>query len=148
MEEASLVVVLIETTTFGYVANVRRGTEKRDLGRYGEQLAERFLSAQGYEIIARNYRCSYGEIDVVAREQGVLVFVEVRTHSGPTFGDPLESVTLRKQRQIAKAALHYVVRHQVEKQALRFDVIGIAWKEGAPHLTHVKGAFDFPGARW
>jgi putative endonuclease len=127
---------------------MRTGTEKRDLGRLGEQLAERFLCAQRYEIVARNYRCAYGEIDLVVCDRGTLVFVEVRTQSGPTFGDPLESVTLRKQRQIAKAALHYVVRHQVDKQALRFDVIGISWQETVPHITHVRGAFELPGSHW
>jgi putative endonuclease len=122
--------------------------EKRDLGRHGEQTAEQFLRAHGYAIVARNYRCPYGEIDVVARDRDTLVFIEVRTQSGPTFGDPLESVTQRKQRQIAKAALHYVVRHRIENQAMRFDVIGISWNNSAPQLVHVKGAFELPSSRW
>jgi putative endonuclease len=122
--------------------------EKRDLGRQGEQTAEQFLREQGYGIVARNYRCLYGEIDLVARDHDTLVFVEVRTQSGPTFGDPLESVTRRKQRQIAKAALHYVVRHRVENQPLRFDVIGISFNKSTPQIVHVRGAFDLPGSRW
>lgn len=140
--------VLIAPDAFGYVAFVRTGVEKRDLGRQGEQAAERFLQTQGYAIVARNYRCVYGEIDLVAQEQETVVFVEVRTHSGPTFGDPLESVTRRKQRQIAKAALHYAIRHHVENHPLRFDVIGISWNDAAPQIVHVKGAFEFPSSRW
>jgi putative endonuclease len=85
---------------------------------------------------------------LVARDRDTLVFVEVRTQSGPTFGDPLESVTRRKQRQIAKAALHYVVRHRVENQPLRFDVVGISWNNAAPQIVHVEGAFDLPSSRW
>lgn len=127
---------------------MRTGREKRDLGRYGEQVAEQFLRTQRYEILARNYRCAYGEMDLVARDGDTLVFVEVRTQSGPTFGDPLESVTSRKQRQIAKAALHYVVRHQVDQQAMRFDVIGISWQDTVPRITHVRGAFELPSSRW
>jgi putative endonuclease len=122
--------------------------EKRNLGRRGEQTAEQFLRAQGYVIVARNYRCTYGEIDLVVRDRDTLVFVEVRTQSGPAFGDPLESVTQRKQRQIAKAALHYVVRHGIENQALRFDVIGISWNNSAPQIAHVEGAFELPSSRW
>ncbi|MGE0681562.1 MAG: YraN family protein [Candidatus Binatia bacterium] len=122
--------------------------EKRDLGRQGEQTAEQFLRERGYEIVTRNYRCTYGEIDLVARSRATLVFVEVRTQSGPTFGDPLESITQRKQRQIAKAALHYVVRQQVENQPLRFDVIGIFWNNSPPQIVHVKGAFELPSSRW
>jgi putative endonuclease len=148
MEEDSGSLALIASAALGYLAVMRTGMEKRDLGRHGEQAAEQFLRAQGYEIVARNYRCSYGEIDLVARDRDTLVFVEVRTQSGPMFGDPLESVTRRKQRQIAKAAWHYVVRHRVEDQPLRFDVIGISWNNAAPQIVHVKGAFELPGSRW
>ena len=122
--------------------------EKRNLGRQGEQAAEQFLRARGYVLVARNYRCSFGEIDLVVRDRDTLVFVEVRTQSGPTFGSPLESVTQRKQRQIAKAAQHYVVRHRIENQALRFDVIGISWNTATPEIVHVRGAFDLPSIRW
>lgn len=125
---------------------MRTGREKRDLGRQGEQAAEQFLRAQGYVLLARNYRCAYGEIDLVVRDRDTLVFVEVRTQSGPTFGDPLESVTQRKQRQIAKAAMHYVVRQRVANHPLRFDVIGIVWNKLAPQIVHVKGAFELPSA--
>lgn len=121
--------------------------ERRDLGRQGEQMAEQFLRARGYVLVARNYRCAYGEIDLVVRDRDTLVFVEVRTQSGPTFGDPLESVTQRKQRQIVKAALHYVVRHRVENHPLRFDVIGISWNNAAPQIVHVKEAFELPSSR-
>lgn len=139
---------MIASDALGYVAGMRTGMEKRDLGRQGEQMAEQFLCARGYEIIVRNYRCTYGEVDLVARDRDTLVFVEVRTQSGSSFGGPLESVTRRKQRQIAKAALHYVVRHRVENQALRFDVIGISWDTSAPQIVHVKGAFELPSSRW
>ncbi len=124
------------------------GKDKRDLGRLGERTAEAFLRRLGYHILVRNYRCPRGELDLVVRDGATLVFVEVRSHTGIAFGDPLESVTLRKQRQIAKAALHYVMMHRLEEQAMRFDVIGLCWKDGIPSFSHVKAAFELPAKGW
>ena len=78
----------------------RRG----ELGRRGEGLAEAFLRRSAYTIVARNYRCRLGEIDLVALDGPVLVFVEVRSRNGPAFGTPLESVDARKQLRLADAA--------------------------------------------
>lgn len=120
--------------------------QRQVLGRQGEQEAEQFLRAQGYAIVAKNYRSPLGEIDLVAIDRTTIVFVEVRTHTGSAFGDPLESVTLRKQRQIAKNALYYLSRHRLHERAARFDVIGIQWHGERAQLTHIKGAFDLPRA--
>jgi len=121
------------------------GNDHRQVrGRQGEQAAEEFLRAQGYTILVRNYRVSFGEIDVIAQERQTLVFVEVRTHGGDTFGDPLESVNLRKQRQIAKAALHYLSRNGLMEREARFDVVGIRWDDGQARITHIKSAFELP----
>ena len=137
---------LIQSGTLSYGVKMRTGMEKRDLGRQGELEAERFLLTQGYEILARNYRCLAGELDLVARDHDTLVFVEVRTQSGPTFGDPLESVTFRKQRQVIKVAMHYTTRYRLMHHPVRFDVIGINWAHAKPLITHVKGAFELPSA--
>lgn len=128
---------------------MRSGIERQNLGRQGELKAEQFLLSQGFKIIARNYRCSAGELDLVMRDHNTLVFVEVRTQSGPMFGDPLESVTFRKQRQIIKAASHYLTRNRLtQQQPVRFDVIGICWTAAVPRITHVKGAFELPSSWW
>lgn len=124
------------------------GKDKSNLGQLGERTAEAFLRRLGYHILARNYRCPLGELDLVVRDGGTLVFVEVRSHTGVAFGDPLESVTLRKQRQVAKAAMHYVMVHRLEAQAMRFDVIGLCWKHGTPSFSHVKSAFELPAKGW
>jgi len=121
------------------------GEDRRQLrGRQGERVAEEFLRTQGYVIVARNYRVSFGEIDVIAQDRQTLVFVEVRTHTGEAFGDPLASVNLRKQRQIAKAALHYLARNGLMEREARFDVIGIRWENEQARITHVKNAFELP----
>lgn len=121
------------------------GDDRRQVrGRQGEQAAEEFLRAQGYTILARNYRVALGEIDLIMQDRQTLVFVEVRTHSGATFGDPLASVNVRKQRQIAKAALMYLIRNGLMEQEARFDVVGIRWEDEQARLTHIKSAFELP----
>lgn len=117
---------------------------RRELGQQGEREAERFLRTQGYAIIAKNYRSRFGEIDLVALDRQIIVFVEVRTLTGEVLGDPLESVNLRKQRQIAKTALDYLSRHRLHDRAARFDVIGIRWQGEAARFTHIQEAFDLP----
>jgi putative endonuclease len=121
------------------------GDDRRQVrGRQGEQAAEEFLCTQGYRILARNYRVAFGEIDLIVQDRQTLVFVEVRTHSGATFGDPLASVNVRKQRQIAKAALQYLIRNGLMEREARFDVVGICWEGGQARLTHIKNAFELP----
>jgi putative endonuclease len=121
------------------------GDDRRQVrGRQGEQAAEEFLRAQGYTILVRNYRVAFGEIDLIVQDRQTLVFVEVRTHSGATFGDPLASVNQRKQRQIAKAALMYLMRNGLMEREARFDVIGIRWEDEQARLTHIKSAFELP----
>ena len=121
------------------------GDDRRQVrGRQGEQVAEEFLRAQGYTILARNYRVALGEIDLIVQDRQTLVFVEVRTQSGATFGDPLASVNVRKQRQIAKAALQYLIRNGLMEREARFDVVGIRWEDEQARLTHIKSAFELP----
>ena len=121
------------------------GQKRRDLGQQGESEAEQFLIIQcHYQIVAKNYRSPFGEIDLIALDRQTLVFVEVRSLTGPFFGDPLESVTPRKQRQIAKTALHYLARYRLHDRAARFDVIGICWEGGRARIAHIQGAFDLP----
>lgn len=103
---------------------------KAVLGHLGELLAADRLRREGYVILERNYRCRQGEIDMIAREDGVLVFVEVRTRSGDGFGSPLESVDFFKQRRLRDVARHYLRERRPVYQDVRFDVVGIVLKEG------------------
>jgi putative endonuclease len=82
--------------------------DRRGLGQHGEELATRHLAAKGYEIIARNWRCETGEIDVVARDGAGLAFVEVRTRRGRALGSPEESITAAKQARLVDLAEAYV----------------------------------------
>jgi putative endonuclease len=81
---------------------------RRALGQLGEELAAQYLQRHGYLILERNYRCAHGEVDIIARDQQRLAFVEVRARRGTAFGTPEESVTLRKQERLAAVARNYL----------------------------------------
>jgi putative endonuclease len=98
--------------------------DRGGLGRHGEELAARHLAAKGYEIVARNWRCETGEIDLVARDSADLAFVEVRTRRGRALGSPEESITAAKRARLIDLAEAYV---QAESWAggWRIDVVAV-----------------------
>jgi putative endonuclease len=113
-----------------------------ELGRRGEDVAEAFLRDHRYTIVARNYRCRAGEIDLVAFDGPVLVFVEVRSRRGTFAGTPLESVDRRKCAQVARVAAHFVAARRWHDRDARFDVIGVRFDTDPPAVEHVQSAFE------
>jgi putative endonuclease len=117
---------------------------KDAVGRFGEDLAVAHLLAQGMSVVCRNWRCSSGEIDVVARDGSALVFVEVKTRSTTLFGDPAEAVSAAKANRLRGLALRWLAAHQNEgyHPSLRFDVIAVV-RTGpdGPTVRHLRGAF-------
>lgn len=113
----------------------------RSAGDSGEAIALDHLSDKGYELVERNYRTRYGEIDLILRDAGTLVFVEVKLRRGTGYGDPLESVTPRKQEQVRSIAEQYLAEAQPEYEEIRFDAVGILCDSGPPDVTHVQDAF-------
>ena len=118
------------------------GLNRQRIGDRGETLALRYLAKKGYTPVERNYRTRLGEIDLIVRDKGALVFVEVKLRRGTGFGDPLEAVTPRKQARIRRVAELYLA----EKGAgfdgeVRFDAVGILLGVGKPKLRHVEDAF-------
>ena len=122
---------------------LRRGgpLSERSPGAWGEELALRYLERRGYELVERNYRTRYGEIDLILREEDTLVFVEVKLRRGTGFGNPLEAVTLAKQTTIRSLAEQYLSERDPTFDALRFDVIGILADRHRPTVRHVRDAF-------
>ena len=118
-----------------------RGLSNRLSGAWGEELALRYLTQQGYELVERNYRTRYGELDLILRHEDILVFVEVKLRRGVGFGDPLEAVTPRKQAAIRTLAERYLLDRQPSFDTLRFDVVGILVGKGAPRVVHIEDAF-------
>jgi len=114
---------------------------RSSLGKEGEALAGQRLIEMGYRIIARNYRTRLGEIDIIAEENGTLVFVEVRTCQDSRHGYPKESVTFKKQRQLSRVALEYLNRHQMTEQKARFDVVSILM-DGMVDVEVIQDAFE------
>ncbi len=101
-------------------------TYKRRLGQRGEEIAVGYLRQQGYTILARNWRCPAGEVDIVAREGETLAFVEVRTRrAGGRLGTPEESVTPRKQARMVEVAQSYLQAAGLDDAAWRIDVVAI-----------------------
>ena len=113
------------------------------LGRMGEDLACAELERQGYAILARRYRRRRGELDIVAREGQVLVFVEVKVREALEFGTGADSITGLKRRRMADVALDYMVRHRCTRCACRFDVVSIAIRGGRPIIDLYRNAFSF-----
>jgi len=111
-------------------------------GQEGEQLAVRHLKRLGYTIICRNYRSPLGEIDIIARHRGVLIFVEVKSRSTETFGSPKLAVTPAKQRKLSQVAWHYLQQHNLTEASARFDVVTISRSKGAPLFEVIENAFE------
>jgi putative endonuclease len=111
-------------------------------GKRGEDLAAASLEKAGYRILERNYRCRFGEIDIIAEEGRVLVFVEVKCRRTELFGDPLEAVGPRKQRKISKISLHYLAERHLEHRAARFDVVAVHLSPADCRIELIRNAFD------
>ena len=101
-----------------------KGTRKQ-LGNAGEEIAVRELARRGYVVRERNWRCPEGELDIVAEQGNVLVFVEVRTRRGDRFGTPEESITLAKRAHLIAAAQAYLQAHSLQDRDWRIDVVAV-----------------------
>ncbi|MBI4066303.1 YraN family protein [Candidatus Gottesmanbacteria bacterium] len=102
-----------------------RGLRKKRLGKIGEDLACEYLLSHQYRVIERNFQKRYGELDIVAIKDNTLVFVEVKTRIGRTFGLPEESVTLRKLAEVKQTAYYYKLLHPQFPESMQIDVIAI-----------------------
>lgn len=113
-----------------------------DIGKRGELLAVDFLKKNGYKILENNFRCRYGEIDIIAMEGKGIAFVEVKTKTNDAFGPPKTAVDLRKQRQLSKAALAYLTQNKLTNHPARFDVVGVTIRENKKEIELIKSAFE------
>jgi putative endonuclease len=116
------------------------------LGDYGEREAARYLRHRGLKVLLRSYRTDHGEIDLVAVEGDVVVFVEIKTRRQ---GTPTEAITPEKQRRLTLAALHFLKKHKLLEQRSRFDVVSVLWPElgQRPVIEHIRDAFEAVGSR-
>ena len=115
---------------------------RKRFGNAGESLAAAHLQRQGYKILERNYRSKLGEIDIIARDNRTVVFIEVKTRGSKRFGHPKYAVTADKRRKISQVALYYLKTTRQSIAKARFDVVTIESSERGPHIEVIKNAFE------
>ncbi len=116
---------------------------KKDFGKEGEEIAAKYLAENGFKILVRNYHYGHGEIDIVAEDDGVLVFVEVKTRKNLEFGEPEYAITKKKIQQIKKMAELYLFDKEIEEADCRFDVVSVLMENPSnPQITHYQNAFQ------
>jgi putative endonuclease len=116
--------------------------ERLQVGKAGEEAAVRYLCQQGYRIVERNYRCRFGEIDLIARDGKTLTFIEVKTRRSQRFGPAAAAVTLEKQRHLIKASQLYLIQKRKAYELCRFDVVTIELGAQEPRIELIKDAFQ------
>ena len=119
-------------------------SKKQTLGRWGEDLAAEYLSAKDYAIIGRNVRTEYGELDLVAKKDGVTIFVEVKTRSSTKFGFPEEAITEIKRVHLLESAQAFLQDHPEYDGDWRIDVLSIRREStmADPEITHFENAVN------
>ncbi len=117
---------------------------RQSLGQWGERVAEKYLADLGYTIIERNVRTPYGEIDLIARDEQAIIFVEVKTRTTETYGLPEDAITQRKREHLISAASFYFQQHPEIEGDWRIDVVAIQnyTPKQPPVITHFKNAIS------
>ncbi|MHB2024638.1 MAG: YraN family protein [Mycobacteriales bacterium] len=111
-----------------------------ELGRWGEQLAVEHLARDGITLLARNWRCQVGELDIVGREGDTIVFCEVKTRRATRFGAPVEAITRAKAARLRRLAGCWLAEHAPGSSAVRLDVLAVLAAPGQPvRLEHLRG---------
>ncbi|WP_350344927.1 YraN family protein [Proteinivorax tanatarense] len=110
----------------------------QQLARYGEKLAVEFLMSNGLKIIEVNYRCKLGEIDIIAREKGVIVFCEVKTRKNKNIVHPFSSITTKKLYTISKVAHFFILTNHLENRDYRIDAIAVYFEKENPRIKWIK----------
>ncbi|HCC07556.1 MAG TPA: YraN family protein [Clostridiales bacterium] len=115
---------------------------KRKIGGIGEDVAVKFLESKGYNIVERNFDCTVGEIDIIARKDGYLVFIEVKYRKNLSYGYPVEAVTYSKQKNIRRVATWYIkYKNLIFEKNFRFDVVGMLGELEHPTISLIENAF-------
>ena len=111
-------------------------------GKQGEDLAAAHLTEAGYRIVERNYRCVFGEVDIVAEDGETLVFVEVKSRRSDAYGDPQLAVGHEKQRKISRIAMNYLSERGLEGRPARFDIVAVKLRPSNNAIELIRNAFE------
>ena len=112
--------------------------QRHELGKVGEDLAVLYLKREGYQIIGRNFRYKKYEIDIIAKYNNELIFIEVKTRSSNIYGRPIDAVNMEKQKNICRAAKYYLYIHKKENAYVRIDVIEVYFYNHKYYINHIK----------
>lgn len=112
-----------------------------NLGEKGELFAEKYLKKEGYFIVERNFRCRFGEIDIIARKSGKLIFCEVKTRKNLNYGHPCQSVTRQKIKHISKTLYYYMMIKNLWHKDFQIDVIEVLFKGEQGYVNHIKNVY-------
>ena len=111
---------------------------KHIIGKYGEDLAIKYLAQNNYKIIERNFSCKQGEIDIICTNGEYIIFIEVKTRSNLLYGRPVDAVNQEKQKHMYKAARYYLYLHSMEEYFIRFDVIEVYISKNKYKINHIR----------
>tara|TARA_R110002050_G_scaffold244268_1_gene380902 strand:- start:60542 stop:60904 length:363 start_codon:yes stop_codon:yes gene_type:complete len=114
--------------------------DHNELGTLGEEMAANYLAKKGYEILEKNYRFGRDEVDIIAKIEDYIVFVEVKTRANNYLGEPEEAVSRAKQKRIIKVAHHYLIENDLDNEG-RFDIFGIISNQNNESINHIIDAF-------
>lgn len=117
--------------------------QRHSRGQAGETLARQALQNKGYDILATNWHCRHGEIDIIARYNDMLVFIEVKTRQRAEAGDVLSAITPRKRERFLRAIHKYLETYDEDTPLWRIDVMAVTLAPPPPVITHVEDAFDW-----
>ena len=137
----------MECPSFAFMTDMTDTTDKpkthnQRFGELGEQIAARWLARKGWRIVYRRFRNGRRDIDLVVQRDATVAFVEVKARKGNEFGDPVEAVDHRKQRELTKSAHVWIERHGREFEQYRFDVVGVLMDGERVLVKHVENAFS------
>ena len=119
---------------------------RQAFGQLGERVAERWLRRLGYTVVNRRFRNGHRDIDLVVERDGTVAFVEVKARAGDQFGDPVEAVNWKKQKELTRSALTWISRHGRTGEQYRFDVVGVLIQGESVRVRHVENAFHLSRA--
>jgi putative endonuclease len=115
-------------------------------GKRSEEIAAQYLCSKGYRILERNYRTPRGELDLIAKDGDVLVFIEVKARRGVRFGEPQWAVDERKRQHLIKASLFYLSRKKIQNHCCRFDIVVVREdRQGQPSIELIQNALEIEG---
>lgn len=112
------------------------------VGNTGEEIACMYLIKNNYKILNRNFNCKQGEIDIIAKKNKEIIFIEVKTRTNKKYGNPIEAITIWKRKHLIKAIEYYLYLNKLENSFISIDVIEVYKKNNKFYINHIKGAIE------